>query len=212
MSDSKIKKVFQQSIFILLHWIFEINSPDWPIRIRAHPLPFSSSNERRVRRCCPPIEHSLSKAEPCDKKHSERDYTRVKKRDSKKLMTKIIFLQRHESEWSKKDESYNEKIPKRDTKLLKLFLWFLWWHFQGLEMNWSNPKYKARGVDLSLGQSPNFFHQSHFSQLAPTRKKDSFNDLMIIHHQNDSNSWEIYRAKGRSFRINWRESARERAI
>lgn len=188
MSDSKIKKVFQQSIFILLHWIFEINSPDWPIRIRPHPLPFSSSNERRVRRCCPPIEHSLSKAEPCDKKHSERDYTRVKKRDSKKLMTKIIFLQRHESEWSKKDESYNEKIPKRDTKLLKLFLWFLWWHFQGLEMNWSNPKYKARGVDLFLGQSPKL---GHFSQLAPTQKMIHLTIWWLIIIRNDSDSWEI---------------------
>ena len=94
MSDSKIKKkVFQQSIFILLHWIFEINSPDWPIRIRPHPLPFSSSNERRVRRCCPPIEHSLSKAEPCDKKHSERDYTRDKKRDSKKNWWNYFFTE-----------------------------------------------------------------------------------------------------------------------
>lgn len=73
-------------------------------------------------------------------------------------------------------------------KLLKLFLWFLWWHFQGLAMNWSNPKYKARGVDLFLGQSPKL---GHFCPNLPQPKKhDSFNDLVIIHHQNDSDSWE----------------------
>jgi len=45
-----------------------------------------------VRRCCPPIEHSLSKAEPCDEKHSERDYTRDKKGIQKSDDLKLFFF------------------------------------------------------------------------------------------------------------------------
>ena len=100
--------------------------------------------------------------------------------------------------------SHTKKKTKRDTKVLKLFenfLWFLWWHFQGLEMNWSNPKYKARGVDLFLGQSPKL---GHFCPNLPQPKKhDSFNDLVIIHHQNDSDSWENKRSGQRSIGVNW---------
>ena len=118
-------------------------------------------------------------------------------------MMKLFFYRDMSHEWSKNDESYKEKT-KRDTKVLKLFenfLWFLWWHFQGLEMNWSNPKYKARGVDLFLGQSPKLGH--FCPNLPQPQKHDSFNDLVIIHHQNDSDSWENKRSGQRSIGVNW---------
>ena len=54
-------------------------------------------------------------------------------------------------------------------------------------MNWSNPKYNARGVDLFLGQSPK--HGHFFPNLPQPKKMIHLTIWWLIIIRNDSNSW-----------------------